>query len=48
MPQNNNEAWIHPDAELIDEEYNGLSGGGDYEKYKCPNCGKTFRIELPD
>jgi len=40
--------WAHPDASCVDEEYNGLSGGGDYETYECPHCGKRFRVELPD
>lgn len=40
--------WIHVDAEIVDEEYNGLSGGGDYYKYECPHCKVTFRAQLPD
>ena len=40
--------WMHPDAICVDEEYNGLSGGGDYERYECPHCGLRFRVELPD
>lgn len=43
-----NEYWLHPDAKCVDEEYNGLSGGGDYERYECPHCGLRFRVELPD
>jgi hypothetical protein len=42
--------WCHPDAEEIDEDY-GKGGGvadGDYVKYKCPNCGHTWREELPN
>jgi hypothetical protein len=42
--------WEHPDAEYLDDDY-GKGGGvadGDYEKYKCPNCGKIFRVELPN
>ena len=27
-----NEYWLHPDAKCVDKEYNGLSGGGDYER----------------
>ena len=41
-------AWLHPDAKLDFEEYGGLSVGGDYEHYTCPNCGKGFYVELPD
>lgn len=42
--------WQHPDAIEIGEDY-GRGGGvadGDYEQYKCPNCGKTFWVELPN
>lgn len=38
----------HPDAEDDGGDYGGLSGGGDYEKYKCPHCGLRFKVELPD
>jgi hypothetical protein len=48
MPPNAPGRWAHPDADLVLEEYNGLSGGGDYEKYECPHCGKRFWVELPD
>lgn len=48
MPYNATGKWQHPDAELIDEEYGSLSDGGSYEKYKCPNCGKIFKVSLPD
>lgn len=48
MPQGSPGFWQHPDAHSVGEEYNGLSGGGDYESYKCPNCGIRFRVELPD
>jgi hypothetical protein len=40
--------WFHPSARSTGEEYNGLSGGGDYESYTCPHCGISFRVELPD
>ena len=40
--------WAHPDAKLLFEEYGGLSGGGDYERYECPHCGESFWVELPD
>ena len=48
MPQGDKGYWQHPDATLDFEEYNGLSGGGDYEHYTCPNCKKGFYVELPD
>lgn len=48
MPKGDTGRWLHPDATLDFEEYNGLSGGGDYEHYTCPNCGKAFYVELPD
>lgn len=44
----NRDANQHPDIKYIDDEYNGLAGGGDYEIWKCPNCGKRRYIELPD
>jgi hypothetical protein len=36
---------LHPDAEtLADRDF----GGGEYcEKYRCPHCGLTFYVELP-
>lgn len=40
--------WAHPDAKCVDEEYNGLAGGGDYASYECPNCGIRFRVTFPD
>lgn len=40
--------WVHGDAKLDFEEYNGLAGGGDYEHYTCPHCRKGFYVELPD
>lgn len=40
--------WQHPDAKDVGEEYNGLSGGGDYDIYLCPNCELRFYVELPD
>ena len=46
--QGNRVRWQHPDAVMLYEEYNGLSGGGDFERYKCPHCGLTFWVELPD
>lgn len=35
----------HPDAEyLFDRDF----GGGEYcEKYRCPHCGHSFYVELP-
>ena len=34
--------------EYKDDEYNGLSGGGDYEIWKCNQCGALRYFELPD
>ena len=48
MPQGDKGRWYHPDAKCDGEEYNGLSGGGDYEHYTCPNCRKAVYVELPD
>lgn len=48
MPDNAGGLWCHPDAVSQGDEYNGLSGGGDYERFKCPHCGLFFRVELPD
>lgn len=40
--------YYHNDSKVVSEDYYGLSGGGDYEKYECPHCGFRFRVELPD
>ena len=48
MPPNAPGFWSHPEADSRGDEYNGLSGGGDYETFKCPHCGLFFRCELPD
>ncbi len=48
MPQGDKGRWIHEDAEGLEDEYGGLAGGGDYARYKCPNCGLHFYVELPD
>jgi len=42
--------WKHPKARSISyaDEYFGLSGGGNYEVYRCPICDLKFRITLPD
>lgn len=36
---------IHPDADYLgDRDF----GGGEYcEQYRCPHCGKSFYVELP-
>ena len=42
--------WEHPDAILVLEDY-GKGGGvadGDFEKYRCPNCGHSWWEELPN
>jgi len=33
---------IHPDAVIIDSECDCC------EKYRCPHCQQTFKVELPD
>ena len=39
--------WSHPDAiETGQTDYQ--SAYGSYDEYSCPNCGKTFWVELPD
>jgi hypothetical protein len=43
-----NGLWSHPQAILINGEYYGLPGGGDYETYECPVCKLRFRVTLPD
>lgn len=32
----------------VEDEYGGLAGGGDYEKWRCDTCGKVTWVELPD
>lgn len=49
-PEHQSARWEHPDAAEIDEDY-GKGGGvadGDYVKYECPHCKKTFKCELPN
>lgn len=48
MPKGDKGRWVHVDAVNDGDDYGGLSGGGDYEHYTCPNCGKAFYVELPD
>lgn len=48
MPKNAPGFWAHPDSVFIEDEYNGLCGGGDYEYRHCPNCDLKFRVTLPD
>lgn len=47
-PEANKWEWAHPDEENVGEEYNGLSGGGDYDIYRCPHCKRKTYSELPD
>ena len=35
----------HPDAVLLRDE-DGYPGG-DVDVYRCPHCGLTFRVEVP-
>ena len=46
MPKNAGGWWSHPDAVDVGEEFNGLSGGGDYDIYECPNCGLRFKVTV--
>lgn len=48
MPKGAKGHWQHPDAHDVGEETNGLSGGGDYDIYLCPNCGLRFYVTVPD
>ena len=48
MPKGAPGMWQHSDAKSLYEEFNGLSGGGDYERFECPHCGLRFYVELPD
>lgn len=36
----------HPDAREVGDQEDGYPGG-DYQRYECPNCGKRFKVELP-
>jgi hypothetical protein len=40
--------WSHPDSKHVRDDYGSLASGGSYEHRKCPNCGLSFRIQLPD
>ncbi len=46
MPKGAKGTWVHPDAEMVDEDSGSMYGT--YEKYKCPHCGMRFWVELPD
>lgn len=48
MPKGDKGRWSHPHSVAVGEEYNGLSGGGDFDIYKCKICGYQFYVELPD
>ncbi|HEY9200732.1 MAG TPA: hypothetical protein VIQ81_03960 [Gammaproteobacteria bacterium] len=48
MPKGAPGQWAHADAEIIDEDYGGLSGGGDYDRCRCKNCGVEWWSQLPD
>jgi hypothetical protein len=37
---------VHPDAREVGEQETGYPGG-DVVTMKCPNCGVTWREELP-
>lgn len=47
MPKNAGGWWsrCRGGIQHVGEEFNGLSGGGDYE---CPNCGLRFKVTVPD
>ena len=38
--------WFHPDAVLISSH--DYFNGGSYDTYKCPWCGITFDVTVPD
>jgi hypothetical protein len=48
MPKGDNGWWLHPDANHVNDDYYGLTGGGDYANYECSNCNLHFRVELAD
>lgn len=37
---------VHPDAVQVGEQESGWPSG-DTVDYRCPNCGKSFTVELP-
>ena len=40
--------WYHPDSILIEEVYDNSFLHDDYEIRKCPHCGITFEVTLPN
>lgn len=46
MPQGASGRWEHANAHEVGEQENGYPGG-DIVKIRCADCGKEWRMELP-
>jgi len=46
MPKDAPGKWEHEGAFEVGDQEDGWPGG-DIVKYECPNCGKTWKTELP-
>jgi len=46
MPQGANGRWEHTNVEEVGEQKDGWPGG-DYQEYRCKDCGHRWREELP-
>lgn len=48
MPDKAPGMWSHPDAKSIHNVDDAGRYGGNYTRYKCPNCNLVFEVDDPD
>jgi rubrerythrin len=46
MPQGDKGRWQHTNTEEVGDQEDGWPGG-DIQKYRCKDCGHTWKEELP-
>ena len=39
---------VHPDAVSVGDHYDWSADHDDYETFRCPHCGKTFDVVIPN